>query len=351
MTDKSTAEEQPAEQPSEEGKTEESLRDALERNFNESTKEEEPEEKSEEAEGSEEKSEEPEEKPDTSQDGEQNIEEEKQDADSVTAPQHWPEEHRQTFSSLPKEQQDFVLSRVKETEADYTRKTQSIAEQRKSYEALDQVLQPYQQQFAQSGITTAEAVARLLNAHNALSQRPKETLQKLALQYGVNLTGDEEDFADPQIIEQDGRFQKTEQAVNQLSGTIGEMQQQQLQAQVDAFEQSRNDDGTLKHPHFTQVREQMGRLMAADQSLTMEKAYADAVWTVPDVRQTLLEETKQKTARESLQKQNRAGKEKAVKAEKASKTVSPSSDNIPSDLSDLPLREHLAATYRRLEGN
>src|SRR5688572_17361777 len=47
------------------------------------------------------------------------------------APQHWPADKREMFAKLPSEAQRLLLDRHKEMEADYTRKTTELSEQRK----------------------------------------------------------------------------------------------------------------------------------------------------------------------------------------------------------------------------
>ena len=88
----------------------------------------------------------------------------------MSAPENWNEDDRKMFDSLPNEAQDRLLKREKEMTADYTRKTQDLAEQRKELEALNKVLEPDRQNIAATGIGEAEYISRLLNADAAVTQ-------------------------------------------------------------------------------------------------------------------------------------------------------------------------------------
>ena len=79
----------------------------------------------------------PEEEASTSEEPEEAAEEAEESEDTpVSAPENWNEDDRKMFDSLPNEAQDRLLKREKEMTADYTRKTQDLAEQRKELEAL-----------------------------------------------------------------------------------------------------------------------------------------------------------------------------------------------------------------------
>lgn len=72
---------------------------------------------------------------------------------AIAAPQGMSEADKAEFAKLPPALQMFVNKRITEQQADYTRKTQQIAEQRKTYESgaaeLQQRLQQYDQILSQ----------------------------------------------------------------------------------------------------------------------------------------------------------------------------------------------------------
>jgi hypothetical protein len=68
---------------------------------------------------------------------------------------------RETFTSLPPEQQRWISDRAKEQESAFTQKTMELADQRKGYDKLDQVLAPRRQQLALDGMDDSTAVGQL----------------------------------------------------------------------------------------------------------------------------------------------------------------------------------------------
>ena len=97
----------------------------------------------------------------------------------------------------------------------------------------------------------------LENATRHLRQNPKEAINWLAGQYGVNLsevtandTAEDDYASDPQIKEM-------RQQIAQLQNTLktnAQVQQQNevatTQSLIDDFANAKDPDGNLKHPHF-----------------------------------------------------------------------------------------------------
>ena len=80
----------------------------------------------------------------------------------VTAPQSMSAKDREAFYALPPESQQWISDRVKSQEADYTRKTMEVAEQRKVYDKLEQAIAPRRQEFAMNGMDEGTAIGQLL---------------------------------------------------------------------------------------------------------------------------------------------------------------------------------------------
>ena len=88
----------------------------------------------------------------------------------LDAPQHWSAADKERFNGMPRDAQEYVLERDKSMTADYTRKTQDVAQIRQAYEPLHHVLNPMRQALQQAGISEAEYVARLIQADRNLQQ-------------------------------------------------------------------------------------------------------------------------------------------------------------------------------------
>uniref|UniRef100_A0A6M3KUZ4 Uncharacterized protein n=1 Tax=viral metagenome TaxID=1070528 RepID=A0A6M3KUZ4_9ZZZZ len=79
------------------------------------------------------------EEPETTQEDDGESTETEPEPDQPTAleaPRHWTAADKETFTSLPRESQDFLLRRHREMEGDYTRGKQSIAEEARALEGL-----------------------------------------------------------------------------------------------------------------------------------------------------------------------------------------------------------------------
>jgi hypothetical protein len=71
------------------------------------------------------------------------------DSSAIEPPQHWDEDRKAQFRQMPKEAQEFVLERNRETDQAFTRKTEELAQHRKAYEQELQGLQQERQRYAQ----------------------------------------------------------------------------------------------------------------------------------------------------------------------------------------------------------
>lgn len=240
---------------------------------------------------------------------------EESDEDALQPLEKWNDEQKAMFSSLTREGQKFVLDRNHDVESYLTKQTQELAETRKRYERLDDVLKPYQDAARQSGMDLAPVVSQALQYYSAFTRDPAGTLKALAQQANVDLSGLESfDDVDPSIRELRSELQTARQEIAELRGQSTTT----AQSQLDSFKSATNEDGTPKHPHFDTLRTQMAPLVANGKSL--EDAYNEVLWTLPDYRQSQLEAQRKQALKELETK-------RAEKARKAkTKTSLPPSD-------------------------
>lgn len=254
------------------------------------------------------------------------------DSQPLTAPKHWSDEDKKVFDAMDAGGQEFLLRRHREMEADYTRKTQEVAEQRKAIEPLEKVLAPYRSSWSAHGVSDAQAVERLLGAHVAMINNPTQTIQYLAKTYGADLSelapGDtQSDYTDPET-------KALRDEINELRGFIQQQSMQQqtaqagtVQAQIDSFSSATDSDGQLLHPHFSAVQNRMAVLINAERQLgneiTLEDAYNASVKLDPKI-QELIEKDMKKKAEKQLEEQAAA---RAKKARRAAATNIRSSGN------------------------
>ena len=256
----------------------------------------------------------------------------------LEAPKNWSEEVRSKFKDLPRDAQEYMLKRDKEMTADYTRKTQEVAQQRKSFESLDKVIAPMRQQIAASGVGEAEYISRLLNADMALRNNPKMALKQLAQGYGIDLSSIEETVdwndSDPQITQLQQQNQAILAELNQFKRQNLQSARQQTEAQINGFAGTKDDKGNLKYPHFDKLRVKMGNLIDAGEAKGLEDAYAKAVRLDDELyKQSLDNQRKSAKAEEDVRR--KAAVEKAKKVRPRTATAPPSGSVKATDLDAL----------------
>ena len=256
----------------------------------------------------------------------------------LEAPKNWSEDVKGTFKDLPREAQEYMLKRDKEMTADYTRKTQEVAQQRKSYESLDRVIAPMRQQIQASGIGEAEYVSRLLNADIALRNNPKMALKQLAQGYGIDLSSIEEtgdwNESEPQITQLQQQNQAILAELNQFKQQNLQSARQQTENQISTFAQSTDAKGNLKYPHFEQLRVKMGNLIDAGEAKGLEDAYAKSVRLDDNLYKQSLE-SQRKNVKAEEDAKRKSALEKAKKVRPRSAGTPPSGSVKTSDLDSL----------------
>ena len=256
----------------------------------------------------------------------------------LEAPKNWSEDVRSKFKDLPRDAQEYMLKRDKEMTADYTRKTQEVAQQRKSFESLDKVIAPMRQQIAASGVGEAEYISRLLNADMALRNNPKMAIKQLAQGYGIDLSSIEENVdwndSDPQITQLQQQNQAILAELNQFKQQNLQSARQQTENQISTFAQSKDEKGNLKYPHFEQVRVKMGNLIDAGEAKGLEDAYAKSIRLDDNLYKQSLD-SQRKSAKAEEDARRKAAVEKAKKVRPRTATTPPSGSVKNSDLDSL----------------
>lgn len=342
MTDESTAIEQPAD----------SIEDEIKAAFNdlsaEDTEADEvdtPEVETEEQEGDETEvlGEETEEEPEIAAE-----EETEEEVAGLEAPDHWPAERKELFKKQPQEVQEFLMERHNEMEADYTRKTQELAEVRNE-------LGPYWEKFAaqrgnlqRQGVTTSQYLENLTNADLMMNRDPVAGIQQIAQMYGVDLTN-------PQITEAqniDPNTQALKQELDELKSFITNKETEtynstieSLQTKISSFADEKTEAGDVAHPYFDDVLNDMITLAKAEQAQgktpEVEELYEQAVWANPATREKQLAADKAAQAAKEVER----ARAKAAKAKKASTSVTGSPD-VSGAAVEMSLEEELRAAYR-----
>lgn len=231
--------------------------------------------------------------------------------DELEAPSNWSKARKEQFAEQPEGAKRFILDRHKEMEADYTRKTSEIAESRKVYGAVDEIFSPYRDQMRQAGYTPENAIRAWAQAELALSNPATrdQAFKDLASTYKFDLAKlvpDQAAVADPNDPEAAARLElekilkpyvtPLQQRIEELSGKVTQYDQSRIgieqqrhnevQARVlneiQSFANAKDATGTLAHPYFSDVENDMAFLAAGYQQMkqpvpSLEELYQKAV--------------------------------------------------------------------------
>ena len=167
-------------------------------------------------------------------------------------------------------------------------------------------------------------MARLYNLDKQFSRDPLAFISGIMrdsgitlemLQNGVNSPEyQQRQFQNQQAIQLGNMERRLEQIVSQR------LSQDAFERNVIAFANERDAEGNILHPHLQQVGDMMDLLMGQNPSLTLQQAYDNACYAVPEVREQMLKEKLEQDTKAQLAKQEL---EKAKKAKGITQTPTP----------------------------
>lgn len=173
----------------------------------------------------------------------------------TTAPQSMSAKDREAYYALTPEQQKWVSDRDREQQADYTKKTMEVAEQRKYYEDIEKVTGPRREQFAMNGMNVAQGIDQLLSLSDFAQRDPIGFTSYLLESRGLSLADVANQQAggqapsDPQIVDLQQRLAAQE-------NHLAQQNQQQLQQQGQVVTGVINDFAS-KHPFYEELHDDM----------------------------------------------------------------------------------------------
>lgn len=276
---------------------------------------------------------------------------------ALSAPDNWSAEDKATFNALSeageqgKAAQEFLLTRHKSMEGDYTRKSQENAEAMRGYEPLQKAFEPYQAALAAQGMTPADKVGQWAQIEQNLNQNPTQTLQWLAQQHGVDLNTMEVEQPNVELTGLRGELQELRNSIAQRDQAEQQREQAEQQirlntveSQIQEFSELKTEAGELAHPYFEEVMDEIVALARTERQAGREPElsalYDKAVWMNPTVRDKVL--TSQREQEEK--KRAEVARQKAAKAQHAASSISGTPDGA-SPVGDLSLREQISEAY------
>lgn len=270
---------------------------------------------------------------------------------TLTAPERWSAEDKEQFDALPREAQEVVLKRERDVEQHLTQKSQEIADEKRRYAALDEVIEPRKDAWAMNGMTPDQAVRQLFAISDFATRDPQGFVRWFAEQRGIDpqqLAGGDEP-ADPQI-----------KALSDEVNTLKQSQQQQQEAQ--AREQQATIARTIDefaadkdaHPYFEELQSEIaGQIQTvkaqnpnASPKEQLEQAYQKAVWANESTRAKELE--RQRKAEDA--ERRKKAQASADKAKKAAGTNVQSKGSLPGGEKPRSMEETMSEAYDRAVG-
>ncbi len=281
---------------------------------------------------------------------------------AIDPPARYSEKDKETFRSLPREAQDFVVKRNQETDADYTRKTQELAEHRKAAEGFGTAVEPYRAYLASKGVSPIQAFQTLIAAEYQLTtgtpEQKTKIMAQLARDYGVNPDDlselSEGEPPSPEITQLQQRQAALERQVQGERAQVQTQLTRGIETQVATFAEEKDTSGNLTHPHFAEVRAAMGAFINLHPDTDMQTAYDNAVWAYPELREANLTQQRQAAEQDVKRQQGEADKkaeqERKVKAKKAKKAASGVKAGAEppgpgTDTKEMSLRDQIAEEY------
>lgn len=215
--------------------------------------------------------------------------------ESLDAPSHWSPEDISEFNELDEKGRRLYLKRDKQREAAFTKKSQSLSEERRIAEKYRQVTDPYKEQFKKLNIDEFDAFQRGATAHlrlvNSTPQERGRIFQQLAQEYGVNLS--------PQQAQQYAQQAEVDPNIHPLLQKISHLEQRQqfieqervrqeyssLESHIISFQNAVNDKGEPKYPHYETLRLDMSEILQKGMAKSLEEAYNKAFRLNDDLHQ------------------------------------------------------------------
>ena len=228
-----------------------------------------------------------------------------------------------------------MIARDAEFQKGYQERAQGISD-------IQSALEPWKQTIAQMGWSEAEAIRTLFATYNQLRSDPLNGIQRLAQNFGVldqiNAPDTDDDYTDPEVKALQKQIQGLQGQLQQFEQTQQQSFQSEGQRMIENFKSEKDAEGNVAHPYFDEALPLITSLVQQGKSL--EEAYDEAKWTVPEYRE----------AATPKQKAGVSAEEKAAKvkrARRASNSVKSPKGNTPdTQEKTLSLEDELTAAFK-----
>lgn len=193
------------------------------------------------------------------------------------APKTWRPEAVAKWATLPPEVQAEVLKR----EQDMFQGLEGYKQDANLGKTFKSVMDPYLPTLQAHGIDPIKQVQGLMQAHLTLAKGTAEQkqamFQKLAQDYGVELTATEPAYIDPAVAALQQQLKTLQSDLQGRAAREAEASRSQLQKEIDTFASDPS------HPYFDDVANDIA-LMLRNGAANLQEAYDKAIWANPITR-------------------------------------------------------------------
>lgn len=239
----------------------------------------------------------------------------------------WSEEQKQFFSSLDTTGKKAVLKYYSDWDSGYKKKFSEADNDLKMAKELKETFAPFNQQLKQMGINPITKVKDLIALETAYAQDPERFIanlytqalnsgrvkkENIAKMFGLDQTSKEGE--DPQndvasvLAQLENRL---DQKLNSFEGRLRQDKVGELNAKIQKFFSQKNEDGTLKYPHFEKLENSMSEISQVTGEADLDILYNKALMLDPELSKEYIENQTQSKLTEF---QKNADLEKAKKA-------------------------------------
>lgn len=218
--------------------------------------------------------------------------------------QQWPYAFREQFNKLGemeggRDHQQGIIDQFKDFQRREMDHVRELDRYRGQMQQIDQMMQPFDQQFAMAGLDRISGVRQLLSWAQVLGQNPANGIAALAQSYGLDLAevAKGQPYVDPVTRQHQ---QQTNAQINDLRAQLAQRAQgdrrqfeESVMASVAAFEHAANEDGSPKYPYVERVKDRaaqmIGPYLQAGQMPPLEEIYNQCVASDPAIQKEVLD--------------------------------------------------------------
>jgi hypothetical protein len=204
---------------------------------------------------------------------------------SLVAPANWSKEMKEAFAELPTNRaKEVMLEQYKNMQADYTKKTTEVAEDKKYNKQIKDIFEPHREHLKMLGIPNeVEAIKRLVELDIFARKDPAGYVKYVSKGLGVDLESlifDDEPKQTPETSQISQELALLKQKLNLFEQEKHQQSYSQFEQEINSFKNATDANGNLKYPLFDDFSIQIGHILEKDPKSTLESAYNKATENV-----------------------------------------------------------------------